>query len=142
MARVKAQAEAAGKCVGIVKYWNDSKGFGFVTPADGGDDLFTHMSGLEDGTALNEGKPVMFTPQMDPRRGQMRASGITGAYFLGSSSAPAAAGGGGGGGVAATLNAIDSAVAGGGPAGATVRCRGVPYRSTPGDLMLFFYGEL
>ena len=44
--------------------------------------------------------------------------------------------------VAATLNAIDSAVAGGGPAGATVRCRGVPYRSTPGDLMLFFYGEL
>ena len=47
---------------GTVKWFNSSKGFGFITPDDGGDDLFVHHSEIKtDGYAsLNEGQKVEF----------------------------------------------------------------------------------
>jgi len=47
---------------GTVKWFNGRKGFGFITPDDGGDDLFVHQSEIKmDGYAnLQEGQSVEF----------------------------------------------------------------------------------
>ncbi|ODC02824.1 cold-shock protein [Terasakiispira papahanaumokuakeensis] len=47
---------------GTVKWFNDAKGFGFITPADSGDDLFVHFSEIQaDGfKTLAEGQQVTF----------------------------------------------------------------------------------
>ncbi|MGA9310768.1 MAG: cold-shock protein [Pseudonocardiaceae bacterium] len=47
---------------GTVKWFNDEKGFGFITPQGGGDDLFVHFKAIEsDGfKSLKEGQTVSF----------------------------------------------------------------------------------
>ena len=49
---------------GTVKWFNDAKGFGFVTPDDGSDDLFAHFSAINMGGAgfktLKEGQRISF----------------------------------------------------------------------------------
>jgi CspA family cold shock protein len=47
---------------GTVKWFNNAKGFGFIAPSDGGEDLFAHFSAIEvDGfKTLKEGQKVQF----------------------------------------------------------------------------------
>jgi len=45
---------------GTVKFFNDTKGFGFIEPESGGKDLFVHVSGLAPGVELREGDKVNF----------------------------------------------------------------------------------
>ncbi len=44
---------------GTVKFFNESKGFGFITPEDGGKDLFVHISAVEQGQ-LKDGDKVEY----------------------------------------------------------------------------------
>ena len=54
---------------GTVKWFSDSKGYGFITPADGGADLFVHFSGIAgDGfKTLEEGQEVEFEVTQGPK---------------------------------------------------------------------------
>jgi len=55
--------------LGTVKGFNASKGYGFITPSDGGDDVFAHYSAIEmEGyKTLKEGQHVGFEVQEGPK---------------------------------------------------------------------------
>ena len=54
---------------GTVKFFNSTKGFGFIAPEDGGKDVFVHVSAVEQAgmRSLNEGQKVRFDVQPDPK---------------------------------------------------------------------------
>jgi CspA family cold shock protein len=55
--------------LGTVKFFNSSKGFGFVTPEGGGKDIFVHASAVEAAgmSSLSEGQRISFETQPDPK---------------------------------------------------------------------------
>ena len=57
------------KQTGTVKWFNDSKGFGFITPTGGGEDLFAHFKEIqgEGFKSLQEGQQVEYTPARGPK---------------------------------------------------------------------------
>ncbi len=63
---------------GIVKFYNASRGFGFIQPEDGSADVFVHATALEAAGihSLNEGQKVSFEITTDPRKGKTAASNV------------------------------------------------------------------
>ncbi len=60
---------------GSVKWFNGTKGFGFIAPDDGGADVFVHISAVERSglNGLDEGQRVAFETEVDPRKGKPAA---------------------------------------------------------------------
>jgi CspA family cold shock protein len=63
---------------GTVKFFNDQKGFGFIQPDDGGNDVFVHISAVERAgmRALNEGQKIAFDVVADRRTGKSSADNL------------------------------------------------------------------
>ena len=63
---------------GTVKWFNSQKGFGFIQPANGGQDVFGHISAVERAgmSSLNEGQNVSFDIVADRRTGKSAAENL------------------------------------------------------------------
>jgi len=60
---------------GTVKWYNSTKGYGFIEPTDGGKDVFVHVSAVEGAglNGLNEGQKISYEVEKDRRTGKESA---------------------------------------------------------------------
>ena len=66
---------------GTVKWFNSTKGFGFIQPDDGSADVFVHISAVERAgmPSLQEGQKIAFEAMRDNRNGKMSAEQLAAA---------------------------------------------------------------
>lgn len=64
--------------IGTVKWFNDTKGFGFIQPEDGSKDVFVHISSVERAgmRSLIEGQKISYEMETDRRSGKQSAGSL------------------------------------------------------------------
>ncbi|KST56818.1 cold-shock protein [Methylobacterium sp. GXS13] len=64
--------------IGTVKWFNETKGFGFIQPDDGGKDVFVHISAVERAGMRNliEGQKISYEMETDRRSGKQSAGSL------------------------------------------------------------------
>jgi cold shock protein len=64
--------------IGMVKWFNAQKGFGFIAPEGGGPDVFVHISAVERAGIglLHEGQKISYEEQRDAKRGKSSAENL------------------------------------------------------------------
>jgi CspA family cold shock protein len=64
--------------IGTVKWFNGTKGFGFIQPEDGSTDVFVHVSAVERAGMgnLNEGQRLHFETEVNPKNGKSSATNL------------------------------------------------------------------
>ncbi|MEY4250262.1 MAG: hypothetical protein RJA87_1895 [Pseudomonadota bacterium] len=64
---------------GVVKWFNSTKGYGFIQPDDGTSDVFVHISAVERSGlgSLNEGQKLTYELERDQRSGKMSAGQLS-----------------------------------------------------------------
>jgi CspA family cold shock protein len=60
---------------GTVKFFNQDKGFGFITPDNGGQDVFVHISAVQGGS-LRDGQAVSYEVGQDRKSGKSKAENV------------------------------------------------------------------
>lgn len=60
---------------GTVKFFNTDKGFGFITPENGGTDVFVHISAVQGGS-LSDGQRVSYDLGQDRKTGKSKAENV------------------------------------------------------------------
>lgn len=63
---------------GTVKWFNEQKGFGFIQPDNGGEDVFVHASAVERAgmSSLREGQKVSYEVERNPKNGKSSAGAL------------------------------------------------------------------
>merc|ERR1712216_737343 len=64
---------------GIACRWNE-RGFGFIKPNGGGEDIFAHVSTIKDGNCLREGAEVEYKVEYDGSKGKHRTVEVIGGF--------------------------------------------------------------
>lgn len=73
-----AGRDPLGSGSGVVKWFSAAKGFGFIQPNDGGDDVFVHISAIERSglRELQDGQAISFDLEQDRRSGKLAATNL------------------------------------------------------------------
>ena len=63
---------------GTVKWFNSTKGYGFIQPDNGGKDVFVHVTAVEAAglRGLNDGQKISYEEQRDPKRNKSSAENL------------------------------------------------------------------
>ena len=62
---------------GTVKFFAQDKGFGFITPDNGGPDVFVHISAVGSGASLHDGQKVSYDVGQDRKTGKSKAENVS-----------------------------------------------------------------